>query len=167
MPWRLCVKCVCRTRRGPQSARGLLALPTSRNRISANPNGILSQRPGLRGPRRSAAKAGGTSYPGSLSPNLTNRSAVAAIPLPRARDPGHNAVGVVSRSERAPKVAPTHRGNLGLKDTIPLGFTKCCPGIVGNAKRGLALFPNDASSGAQVNRNSPRSFLPAPRRKSI
>ena len=48
---------------------------------------------------------------------------VAAIPFTRARDLGHNAVGVVSDTEHAPKVAPTNRGNLGLKDTIPLGLS--------------------------------------------
>ncbi len=56
-----------------------------------NPNGIPSQSPGLRG----------TSHPGSAFHNLTNRNTVAALPFPRAEASGHNAVCVVSVSERA------------------------------------------------------------------
>jgi hypothetical protein len=64
----------------------------------------------------------GTNHPESAFPNTTNRNTVAAIPFPRAQDPGHNAAGVVSISERAPKAAATNRGNLGLKDTIRSGL---------------------------------------------
>src|SRR2546425_132074 len=62
---------------------------------SENPNGIPSQSPGLRG----------TSYPGSLSvePSQPQRGCGQSIPV-LAPDLGHNAVGVVSISERAPKV---------------------------------------------------------------
>jgi hypothetical protein len=64
------------------------------------------------------------SYPGSSSPNIPNRNAVAAIPCPQAHHLGRNAVGVVSISGRGPKVAPKNRGNLGLKDTIPSGLNR-------------------------------------------
>src|SRR5213076_2807522 len=45
---------------------------------SENPNGIPSQSPGLRAPRRSAAKAGGTSYPGKTSEENHNPNGVVA-----------------------------------------------------------------------------------------
>src|SRR5213596_2517459 len=62
---------------------------------SENPNGIPPQSPGLRG----------TSYPGSSSvkPSQPQRGCGQSIPA-RAHGLGHNAVGVVSISERAPKV---------------------------------------------------------------
>jgi hypothetical protein len=68
---------------------------------SWNPNGIPSQSPGLRG----------TSYPGlsSIKRPQPQRGCGHSVPA-RAPDVGHNAVGVVSISERAPKVgagAPT------------------------------------------------------------
>ena len=60
-----------------------------------NPNGIPSQSPGLRG----------TSYPGSSSvkPPQPQRGCGQSVP-DRGHDLGRNAVGVVSISERAPKV---------------------------------------------------------------
>ena len=42
--------------------------------FSRNPDGIPSQSPGLRFPRRSAAKAGGTSYPGLQNMRTTTPS---------------------------------------------------------------------------------------------
>jgi len=62
---------------------------------SENPNGIPPQSPGLRG----------TSYPGSSSvkPSQPQRGCGQSIPA-RAHGLGHHAVGVVSISERAPKV---------------------------------------------------------------
>ena len=62
---------------------------------SENPNGIPAQSPGLRG----------TSYPGSSSvkPPQPQRGYGQSIP-DRGHDLGRNAVGVVSISERAPKV---------------------------------------------------------------
>src|SRR5207245_6873298 len=72
----------------------------TRLRILCNPKGIVSSSPGL--PQRG--------YPGSSvnETNISNRNAVAAHRYPSPI--GHNAVGVVSRFERAPKVgagAPT------------------------------------------------------------
>ena len=61
---------------------------------------------------------------GHRSQTILNRNAVAAIPYPQAYHPGHNAVDDVSISGRGPKVAPKNRGNLGLKDTIPLGLNR-------------------------------------------
>ena len=60
-----------------------------------NPIGIPSHSPGLRG----------TSYPGSLSvkPPQPQRGCGQSVP-DRGQDIGRNAVGVVSISERAPKV---------------------------------------------------------------
>src|SRR5437660_225150 len=60
-----------------------------------NPNGIPAQSPGLRG----------TSYPGSSSvkPPQPQRGYGQSVP-DRGHDLGRNAVGVVSISERAPKV---------------------------------------------------------------
>ena len=62
---------------------------------SENPNEIPSQSPGLRG----------TSYPGSSSvkPPQPQRGCGQSVP-DRGHDLGRNAVGVVSISERAPKV---------------------------------------------------------------
>ena len=62
---------------------------------SENPNGIPSQSPGLRG----------TSYPGSASvkPPQPQRGCGQSVP-DRGHDLGRNAVGVVSISERAPKI---------------------------------------------------------------
>ena len=77
------------------------------------PTGFCLKAQGLRG----------TSHPGLPSQNIFNRKAVAPLPFRCARDFGHNAVGVASISEPTPKVAPTNRGNLGLKDTIPLGLS--------------------------------------------
>src|SRR2546423_13063905 len=48
----------------------------------------------------------------------------------RASDLGHNAFGVVSISERASKVAPPERDNLGLDATIPLGLEADAPKMV-------------------------------------
>ena len=78
---------------------------------SENPNGIPSQSPGLRG----------TSYPGSSSvkPPQPQRGYGQSVP-DRGHDLGRNAVGVVSISERAPKVG-AWRVNLGLAADAPLG----------------------------------------------
>src|SRR5439155_17214593 len=53
----------------------------------------------------------------------TSPTATRLRPVRSARAPGfgHNAVGVVSTSQRAPKVGAV-RANLGLKDAIPLGL---------------------------------------------
>src|SRR5438034_7222654 len=53
----------------------------------------------------------------------TSPTAPRLRPVRSARAPGfgHNAVGVVSTSQRAPKVG-AGRANLGLKDAIPLGL---------------------------------------------
>jgi len=53
------------------------ALALHSTRIS-NPKGIESSSPGLRLPRRSNAKVGGTSYPGYAAPVLRNPNGVAA-----------------------------------------------------------------------------------------
>jgi len=79
-------------------------------------NGILSQSPGLRGTR----------YPGSSSQKHHQPQRGCGHSRPSiARDLRRNRVAVVSISEPEPKVAPNHRGNLGLEGAIPLGLPKC------------------------------------------
>src|SRR6266516_555703 len=80
---------------------------------SENPNGIPSQSPGLRG----------TNYPGSLSlePPQPQRGCGQSIPA-RAPDLGHNAVGVVSISERAPKVGVARQPWAGSRN--PFGIVR-------------------------------------------
>src|SRR2546425_453756 len=80
---------------------------------SENPNGIPSQSPGLRG----------TSYPGSLSvePPQPQRGCGQSIPA-RALDLGHNAVGVVSISNRAPKVGVARQPWAGSRN--PFGIVR-------------------------------------------
>ena len=53
---------------------------------------------------------------------------------------GRNAIGVVSIFEHVPKVAPNHRGNLGLMDTIPLGLKN------DDAMRHLSALPQSLSA---------------------
>src|SRR5207302_9500397 len=75
-----------------------------------NPNGILSQSPGLRA----------TSHPGAPSHQTSQPQRGCGHSIPPEHDISHNAVGVVSISERAPKVG-AWRVNLGLAADAPLG----------------------------------------------